>query len=288
MPWVRLDDRFTSHRKVALLSDRAFRLHVSAICWSAENLTDGLIGDKELRVIAHVRGTKAAAKELEDAQLWERVPVGWQIHDYLTYQPSREQVMADRDRNAARQQAFRDRKKDAKDSGPATSTPPNKPMRNAVTPSVTDSVSNSAPYPNPNPVLPTEVPPPPPSGQTSTDVVPAHGGGRGEVQPLIDAMAARGMHISWTFHAAEWIDLRDAIRRVGVPALVDHAARAWTAAKNQPYSARYFLSGWLGLQTTPAFTGPRALASGPSKASNYLADMAAITEELRAAEGGNA
>ncbi|WP_255254292.1 hypothetical protein [Streptomyces albidoflavus] len=38
MPWVRVDDRFPSHRKVALLSDRAFRLYVAALCWCSENL----------------------------------------------------------------------------------------------------------------------------------------------------------------------------------------------------------------------------------------------------------
>lgn len=108
--------------------------------------------------------------------------------------------------------------------------------------------------------------------------------GRGEVQPLIDAMAARGMNVSWTFSSPEWINLRDAVRRVGVPALVDHAARAWQAAKNTPYSARYFLTGWTGLQDAPAYTGLRAVTRPPSAASEYLDGMAAIAAELRAAE----
>jgi hypothetical protein len=97
-------------------------------------------------------------------------------------------------------------------------------------------------------------------------------------------MAARGMNVSWTFHANEWIDLRDAVRRVGVPTLVDHAARAWQAAKSQPYSARYFLTGWTGLQEPPAYTGPRPIAA-PSKTTEYLEDMAAIAEELRQQKG---
>ena len=110
MPWVKLDDRFPSHRKVALLSDRAFRLHVSAICWCAENLTDGHISDRELTLVAHVRGVKATAKQLEDAGVWDRVDDGWVIHDYLDYNPSRDQVLAERKKNAARQEAFRRRK----------------------------------------------------------------------------------------------------------------------------------------------------------------------------------
>lgn len=110
MSWVRLDDRFPSHRKVALLSDRAFRLHVSAICWCSENLTDGHIRERELTLVAHVRGLKATARELEEAGVWDRVEDGWVVHDYLAYNPSREQVIAERKKNAARQEAFRKRR----------------------------------------------------------------------------------------------------------------------------------------------------------------------------------
>ena len=110
MPWVKLDDRFPSHRKIALLSDRAFRLHVAAICWSAENLTDGRITDRELTLITHIRGVKTTAQQLEEAGLWDRTADGWAIHDYLDYNPSRVQVLAERKKNAERQQKFRRRK----------------------------------------------------------------------------------------------------------------------------------------------------------------------------------
>lgn len=110
MPWVKLDDRFPSHRKIALLSDRAFRLHVSAMCWCAENLTDGHIGDRELALVTRVRGVKATAQQLEDAGLWDRTEDGWEIHDYLEYNPSREQVLIERKKNAERQERFRRRK----------------------------------------------------------------------------------------------------------------------------------------------------------------------------------
>jgi hypothetical protein len=109
MPWVRLDDRFPSHRKIATLDDRAFRLYVSALCWSAENLTDGAIGEKELPLVAHIRGVKATAQRLVDAGLWERTETGWQVHDFLDYQYSAEQVRAEREKNAERQRRFRER-----------------------------------------------------------------------------------------------------------------------------------------------------------------------------------
>lgn len=111
MPWARLDDRFPSHRKVRLLTDAAFRLYVSAICWSAENLTDGVIKTAELRLVADIRAARTRAKELVECGLWELIPnTGWRIHDYHDYNPTSEQVRADRKAKTARQQRWRDKK----------------------------------------------------------------------------------------------------------------------------------------------------------------------------------
>ncbi|MEH0542952.1 hypothetical protein QA802_07685 [Streptomyces sp. B21-105] len=328
MPWVKLDDRFPSHRKVALLTDRAFRLYVSALCWSSENLTEGRITQRELPLVAaRLRGAKTAAGELETAQLWDAVDDGWVIHDFLEYNPDRARVQSDREANAARQQAWRDRKRAEREAKKAAEKAARNAPRNGVTDeaekhdddttttatrhdddttttatwfeedekpqveAIRNGVSNAAPSPSPTPshsVLPSEVPPPPspstqPAGRNEVEV-----SGRGEVQPLMAAMAARGMNVSWTFHSTEWIDLRDAVRRVGVPTLVEHAARVWQAAKTTPYSARYFLPGWTGLQEAPAYTGPRAIAGPPSKTQEYLEDMAAIAEELRQQKKGTA
>lgn len=109
--------------------------------------------------------------------------------------------------------------------------------------------------------------------------------GRGEIQPLIDGMGARGMTVSWSFQAAEWLDLRDAVRRVGVPTLLDHAERVWAAAKTQPYSARYFLPGWTALEAPTAYTGPRPVgptdaALAKRNASRALLDQ--LADQLRA------
>ncbi|MFJ1695727.1 hypothetical protein ACIOHC_11335 [Streptomyces sp. NPDC088252] len=322
MPWVRLDDRFPTHRKVALLSDRAFRLYVSALCWASENLTEGRILDRELTLVARIRGPKTVAAELESAGLWDRTEDGWEIHDYLEYNPDRARVKADRAANASRQKAFRDRKKaereaarngehnasrngvtDEREEAPGdtnearrrhdgdTNTSRSDPTNNTSSQvnEVRNAVSNAAPSPSPTQVLPSEVPPPPTPSYDTPGAEVATVSGRGEVQPLIDAMGARQMRVSWSFSAAEWLELRDAIRRVGVPALVDHAARSWTAAKNTPYSARYFLAGWTGLQDAPQYTGPRSLTAGPpSKTTEYLEDMAAIAEELRQRKMGGA
>jgi len=114
MPWVRFDDQFPIHRKLAGLSDAAFRLHVSAIFWCARNLTDGVVpvGDLE-DVSARVRTPTRFAAELVIRRLWhlgdeecdsEQCVAagapgidGWVIHDYLEYQPSRSKVLQTRE-----------------------------------------------------------------------------------------------------------------------------------------------------------------------------------------------
>ncbi len=112
MPWVRFDDRFPSNRKIRLLSDSAFRLYVSAICWSAENLTDGVVTTKELRLVADVKNASKRAQELVDSGLWVPIPgTGWRIHDYHEYQPTADQVRADREAKTARQKRWRDKKR---------------------------------------------------------------------------------------------------------------------------------------------------------------------------------
>jgi hypothetical protein len=122
VPWVRFDDQFTIHRKVDGLSDAAFRLHASAIFWSARNLTDGFVSQEDLGgVTARVRTPERIAAECVRREVWhdarldcpsERCPGpvdddGWIIHDYWQYQPTKEQVIRDRKDNARRQAEWR-------------------------------------------------------------------------------------------------------------------------------------------------------------------------------------
>lgn len=102
MTWARLDDSFPEHPKVAAISDKAFRLHVTGICYAARNLTDGQILKAVLPMLA---GTRKLATELTEAGLWESTPAGWTIHDYLDYNPSRADL---EERRGKRQAAGRE------------------------------------------------------------------------------------------------------------------------------------------------------------------------------------
>lgn len=144
MPWVRFDDQYSIHRKVDGLSDAAFRLHTSAIFWSARNLTDGFVSREDLDgVSARVRTPERFAAECVRRGVWHEAcqpcpsekcpgPVGedgWVIHDYWEFQPSKVQVVLDRQAAADRQAKWR-----AKHNGrsnavtnPVTNTTPSRP-----------------------------------------------------------------------------------------------------------------------------------------------------------------
>lgn len=107
MVWARLDDRFPWHPKVRPLTDAAFRLHVSAICWIAENLTDGVVEEDRLRYISDVRSPRKAVAQLLQHGLWELHPDGWLIHDWDSYLPHREEVAAKRQAEADKKRAQR-------------------------------------------------------------------------------------------------------------------------------------------------------------------------------------
>lgn len=111
-----MEDRFPWHRKVRGLTDAAFRLHVSGICWSTEHLTDGKIPTADLPLVSDVKKPAKVVEELEARGVWDVLPDGWEIHDYLTYNLTAEQVRAEREAAASRQKRARDRAKEQRDA----------------------------------------------------------------------------------------------------------------------------------------------------------------------------
>ncbi len=110
MTWVTFDDGFPDHRKVAGLSDAAFRLHVAGICHCARHLTDGLIDAEEVpRLVRRYR--RGALSELVDRGLWVAVGdrAAYAIHDFLDWNLSRDRVIRRREAAARRKAAERGR-----------------------------------------------------------------------------------------------------------------------------------------------------------------------------------
>lgn len=82
MPWLRLDDKFAQHPKVAELSDRAFRAHVATMLYCSEYVTKGKIPRAALRLTG---ATEKVIEELVQAGVWEREGDALEVHDFEIY-----------------------------------------------------------------------------------------------------------------------------------------------------------------------------------------------------------
>lgn len=97
MTWIKLDDKAPRHPKIAVLSDRAFRWWILALCYASEFLTDGNLPPTFYKQIpTNVR------KEMTEAGVWVFDDPDLRIHDYLEHQTSRRAVEDERRRNRDR------------------------------------------------------------------------------------------------------------------------------------------------------------------------------------------
>lgn len=97
MAWVRLDDCIFDNPKIAALSDAAQLAHIKAIVYCSRGLTNGDVPMRRAKEIA----TSKVIKELVP-MLWEPTDAGFRVHDYLEYNPTREQVLKRRQADSAR------------------------------------------------------------------------------------------------------------------------------------------------------------------------------------------
>ena len=163
MTWLKIDDGFAEHRKIAGLTDGAFRMHVAGLCYAARNETDGFV---PVAVAKALGGSERKAAELISAGLWHLAggetlacapcdraleatrwsASGWVIHDFLQFNPSAADARRKRDEARTRMTAIR---------GPRSRT-----VR-ANTPDVPANNSNVRPKfatPVPDPLTPTPTP----------------------------------------------------------------------------------------------------------------------------------
>ena len=84
MAWLRLDDRFAHHPKVAHLTDKAFRAHVQTMLYCAEYDTDGLIPPTSFRLTG---ATPKVREQLVEAGLWDEneEKSALFVHDWRVY-----------------------------------------------------------------------------------------------------------------------------------------------------------------------------------------------------------
>ena len=110
VPYLLIDDGFGEHPKIVALTDKAFRLHLTALVWCARNLTDGLISPLGMRISsanASLERPNRVVQQLVSSGLWEPNGDGWRIHHYLEYNPSRAELQDKRKQARERQRRYR-------------------------------------------------------------------------------------------------------------------------------------------------------------------------------------
>lgn len=164
MPFARFDDDTYDHPKIVAAGPLAAWLWASSIMYANRYLTDGYIPSAVARRLVDVDDPSRVATRLVEVGLWERAEGGYRVHDFGKYQPSSVAVKAEREKNAERVAAWRERQK----SGQHTA------RSNGVTNDRTCSRSPGSPDPDP-----VNDPDPDPAG-TPTPLPPSPQAGQGE------------------------------------------------------------------------------------------------------------
>jgi hypothetical protein len=108
MTWARFDDGYTHHPKVYRLSAMAELLDVRAIIHCARFNTDGLVRKGELPQFSHqISRLSQRLLELVEAGRWEVADGGWFIHDFLAFNPSKQEREEQKESNRDRQRQWR-------------------------------------------------------------------------------------------------------------------------------------------------------------------------------------
>lgn len=241
MPWVRLDEEFARHPKVLAAGPLGLAMQVAALCYCNSYLTDGFVPRSVVSGLLDLEGLdmhawnngmiggsesadwKLIVSDLLDAELWDEAPGGYRIHDYHEYQPSKEQVLREREQ-----------KKLAGQKGGLASAQARAQAR-AAAPAQAES------KPVPVPVT------------TSRDLGSSVTEVDARLLPLRSALDDVKLVVRWdkidpgTLDRLAWL-----IEVHGVPPLVTAAQRAW-----QPNDPPAFANAWLGAWDSLPLPKPR-------------------------------
>lgn len=102
MSWIKLDDQFPTHPKIVAAGGDAAWLHVCALCYCGQHLTDGLVPKGMLDRISDRKNARKLAEKLIEVGAWADRGDSIEIHDYLDHNPSREKVLEERRKAAER------------------------------------------------------------------------------------------------------------------------------------------------------------------------------------------
>lgn len=143
MAWFKVDDGMHSHPKILDAGNEAIGLWARCGSYCSHYLTEGFVK----RDVALLYGDMALVDVLVKVGLFEPVEGGWQMHDFLDYNPTKEKVLAEREAAAKRQRDARERAKQAREKAAREAAAKNGHAdshgdSHAVTNSVTHGVSH--------------------------------------------------------------------------------------------------------------------------------------------------
>ncbi len=155
MAWVRIDDSFADHPKIASAGPLGMALQVAALCYCNRYLTDGFIPMAVAPRLVYFEGLADPLDVIDrliEAGIWVEVQGGYQIHDYLEYQPSKSEVEETREkRRAAGAKGGRSRGQASGQAKPKQSAKHDAEQIGSKADSESGAKSNPVPVPDPVP-----------------------------------------------------------------------------------------------------------------------------------------
>lgn len=279
MTWFKVDDTAHAHPKLLKAGNAAVGLWLRGGAYAAQHLTEGAVPG----VVAQLYGTAPQARKLITSGLWHahghtcprcpQPPAGdFQMHDFLTYNPTRQKVEAERARAAERQQRAREKSANGRaQERNHSESPTNRPRFDDD--SSTENLDSSAnhiefpddiagqdgssqrdgwdpsrsPRPDPAPASPSEMQ----QQHARAGLIP-------ELHPLADALAAAGCAIRWSLGLGEQRDVYRLVQHHGADALAAAVAHR-TGPDTEPKPARYWLKVWSDPRTWQAPPGAEVI-----------------------------
>lgn len=129
MGWLKVDDKLPRNPKVLAGDIETAWYYLCALTHCAEQMTDGYIADSVVPLVApHITDPRSVAERCADLDMFRRVEGGYEVPDYLDFNPSRASVLEKREKDKSRQQSHRESRRDTESTSGVTPGVPSRPV----------------------------------------------------------------------------------------------------------------------------------------------------------------